>query len=240
MDIFDVFMEEHIEEEKPNVKKISKTIPSNLYDFNNKLLNSEFRDYLHNRKKEIHISGDNDTLNAILKELPIIEKLSIKSSTDNLNIDKSLCPHLKILILNEALEIDSLPDAIEELYIMYPSTPIAGNLKKINYLPTSIKKLNAIHNKIESLPEHLPYGLTYINCKHNKLTHLPALPPHIEFIDCSHNEIVILPIIPKSLKQLWFSNNEVEKLPTSIVNIINKDTYTNHDIIYHNNPLAIK
>lgn len=240
MDIFDVFMEEHKEEEKQKVEIFSKTIPSNLNDFNEKLLNSGFRDYLHNLKTEIRVSGDNDTLNAILKELLVIEKLSIESFSGNLNINKSLCPCLKILMLNNALEIDSLPDTVEELYIMYPDAPKLGTLKKINYLPTSIKKLNAIYNEIESLPEHLPFGLKYINCKHNKLTHLPALPPHIEFIDCSYNGITLLPIIPKSLKQLWFSYNNISKLPISIVNIVNKDTYTNHDIIYYNNPIANK
>ena len=77
---------------------------------------------------------------------------------------------------------------------------------------TSVKRLDAGCNNLESLPE-LPADLTHLYLHGNYLTHLPRLPPALVVLEADHNHLTQLPVLPPALARLLVHANPIARLP---------------------------
>lgn len=89
-----------------------------------------------------------------------------------------------------------------------------NELTKLPVLPDTIQVVYCSFNKISSISEPLPPGLTNFSCAENSLTELPKLPNKLHTLYCGGNKLTRLPELPISLRLLDCTGNQLTKLPS--------------------------
>lgn len=123
-------------------------------------------------------------------------------------IDLGRFTSLKTIIISYLYldEVINIPDGLVEMNIQYCF------LKKLNYIPSSLKFLYCNDNQLTRLQNLQHTNLVELSFKNNNIYQMPNLPDSIKELVFNNNQIINIPNFPKSLKYLECSWNRIHKL----------------------------